>query len=142
VADKAEEGKLVFVGCDWAKLVVSFVFLWEAPQPVIAIESRLRRESQRIFILKPSLFKSFYFVTCCLPYYIAEDAPGETVAALDTAVTQNVLVIFANFTTAPPGASADRLDLATYFDPMLFGTVYDPPEEKRSLSAYRRCVCP
>jgi M6 family metalloprotease-like protein len=53
---------------------------------------------------------------------------GETVGALDTAANQNVLVIFASFTTTPPGASADRLDLATYFDPMLFGTSYDPPE--------------
>jgi immune inhibitor A len=53
---------------------------------------------------------------------------GDIVPALNTAATQNVLVIFAQFTTTPPGAPDARLDLATYFDPMLFGTVYDPPE--------------
>lgn len=53
---------------------------------------------------------------------------GENVTALNTASTQNVLVIFANFTTPPPGGPTTRLDLSTYFDPMLFGTVYDPPE--------------
>jgi M6 family metalloprotease-like protein len=53
---------------------------------------------------------------------------GSTVGALNTAATQNVLVLFADFTTPPPGGPATRLDMATYFDPMLFGTVYDPPE--------------
>src|SRR5215207_1153581 len=53
---------------------------------------------------------------------------GDIVPALNTASNQNVLVIFANFTTTPPGGPATRLDLGTYFDPMLFGTVYDPPE--------------
>jgi immune inhibitor A len=53
---------------------------------------------------------------------------GDIIPALDTAATQNVLVIFAEFTTTPPGAPDARLDLGTYFDPMLFGTVYDPVE--------------
>lgn len=53
---------------------------------------------------------------------------GEVIPPLATAATQNVLVIFADFTTTPPGAPVARLDLATYFDTMLFGTVYDPPE--------------
>jgi M6 family metalloprotease-like protein len=53
---------------------------------------------------------------------------GETITPLDTADEQNVLVLFAQFTTPPPGGPATRLDLATYFDPMLFGTTYDPPE--------------
>ena len=53
---------------------------------------------------------------------------GVTIGQLDTAATQNVLVIFVNFTTPPPGGPEARLDLGKYFDPMLFGTVYDPPE--------------
>ena len=53
---------------------------------------------------------------------------GDLVGQLDTAATQNVLVIFVNFTTPPPGGPETRLDLETYFDPMLFGEVYNPPE--------------
>jgi immune inhibitor A len=53
---------------------------------------------------------------------------GNLVGQLTTAPTQNVLVIFADFTTPPPGGPALPSNLATYFDPMLFGTVYDPPE--------------
>ena len=53
---------------------------------------------------------------------------GDMIEPLTTGATQNVLVIFVNFTTPPPGGPETRLDLATYFDPMLFGTVYDPPE--------------
>jgi immune inhibitor A len=53
---------------------------------------------------------------------------GDTILPLVTAPKQNVLVIFANFTSTPPGAPVVRLDLSTYFNPMLFGTVYDPPE--------------
>jgi immune inhibitor A len=54
--------------------------------------------------------------------------PGGTIPALTTASTQNVLVIFADFTTPPPGGPVSRLDLGTYFDSMLFGASYDPPE--------------
>jgi len=39
-----------------------------------------------------------------------------------------VIVLFVDFTTPPPGGPAARLDLGAYFDPMLFETVYDPPE--------------
>lgn len=53
---------------------------------------------------------------------------GETIGQLDTPAEQNVLVLFVDFTTTPPGAPEQRLDLATYFDPMLFGTTYNPPE--------------
>lgn len=53
---------------------------------------------------------------------------GNQILPLATASEQNVLVLFVNFTTPPPGGPAMRLDMATYFDPMLFGTVYDPPE--------------
>ncbi len=53
---------------------------------------------------------------------------GDTILPLTTASEQNVLVLFAEFTTPPPGGPATRLDLGDYFDPMLFGTVYDPPE--------------
>ena len=53
---------------------------------------------------------------------------GDTVGILPTAATQNVLVLFVNFTTPPPGGPATRLDLGTYFNPMLFGTFYNPPE--------------
>lgn len=52
---------------------------------------------------------------------------GETVGQLNTAPTQKILVLFANFSTLPPGGPAARLPLA-YFDDMLFGTFYDPPE--------------
>lgn len=53
---------------------------------------------------------------------------GDTITQLVTAPKQNVLVLFANFTTPPPGGPTTRLNLGTYFDPMLFGTTYDPPE--------------
>jgi M6 family metalloprotease-like protein len=53
---------------------------------------------------------------------------GETVGPLVTNAQQNVLVLFIDFTTPPPGGPATRLDLSKYFDPMLFGTTYDPPE--------------
>jgi immune inhibitor A len=53
---------------------------------------------------------------------------GGAVGQLSTAPQQKVLVLFVDFTTTPPGAPATRIDLGTYFDPLLFGTVYDPPE--------------
>ena len=53
---------------------------------------------------------------------------GGTITQLVTAAEQNVLVLFADFTTPPPGGPVTRLNLGTYFDPMLFGTTYDPPE--------------
>jgi immune inhibitor A len=53
---------------------------------------------------------------------------GEAVGQLATAGTQKVLVIFVEFTTPPPGGPLQRLNLANYFDEMLFGTVYDPAE--------------
>jgi M6 family metalloprotease-like protein len=54
---------------------------------------------------------------------------GETIGPLVTAATQKVLVIFVQFTTAPPGGPAAPLALS-YFDDMLFGKIYDPPEYK------------
>jgi len=53
---------------------------------------------------------------------------GNTIPALETAEEQEILVIFVKFTTQPPGGPNTRLDLATYFDTMLFGTTYDPIE--------------
>ncbi len=53
---------------------------------------------------------------------------GQAIPALATGADQKVITLFVDFTTTPPGASGTRLDLATYFDDMLFGTVYDPPE--------------
>jgi immune inhibitor A len=53
---------------------------------------------------------------------------GDVVGRLTTAAQQKVLVLFVDFTTTPPGALTTRLDLGAYFDPLLFGTVYDPPE--------------
>src|SRR5512136_2137999 len=53
---------------------------------------------------------------------------GDNIGPLVTANVQKVLVIFVRFTTDPPGGPAARLDLATYFDSMLFGPTYDPPE--------------
>lgn len=52
---------------------------------------------------------------------------GNTIPPLTTAEEQKILVIFIEFTTLPPGGPATRLDLH-YFDDMLFGTVYNPPE--------------
>lgn len=52
---------------------------------------------------------------------------GGVVGQLTTAAEQKVLVIFVEFTTPPPGGPATRLVL-TYFDDLLFGTVYNPPE--------------
>ncbi len=52
---------------------------------------------------------------------------GDVFGPLVTAPEQRVLVIFVDFTTMPPGGPATRLDMS-YFDNMLFGTVYDPPE--------------
>ncbi len=52
---------------------------------------------------------------------------GELIGPLTTDPVQKVLVIFVEFTTLPPGGPATRLDLH-YFDDLLFGTVYDPPE--------------
>ena len=40
---------------------------------------------------------------------------------------QYVIVLFAKFTDNPPGGPNTRLDLS-YFDDMLFGTSYNPPE--------------
>lgn len=53
---------------------------------------------------------------------------GERVGQLVTDAEQNVLVLFVDFTTPPPGGPATRLDLGEYFDPMLFVDTYDPPE--------------
>lgn len=53
---------------------------------------------------------------------------GENYGQLPTGAEQNVLVLFVNFTTPPPGGPATRLSLGQYFDPMLFSTTYDPPE--------------
>ncbi len=53
---------------------------------------------------------------------------GEVVGPLTTASEQRVLVIFVDFTTPPPGGPNTRLNLKTYFDTMLFGTKYDPPD--------------
>jgi M6 family metalloprotease-like protein len=52
---------------------------------------------------------------------------GEVIGPLTTDPVQKVLVVFVEFTTLPPGGPATRLDLH-YFDDLLFGTVYDPPE--------------
>ncbi len=52
---------------------------------------------------------------------------GEAIGQLETAATQKVLVLFADFTTPPPGGPAARRNL-TDFDSMLFGTVYSPAE--------------
>ncbi len=52
---------------------------------------------------------------------------GEPIGPLTLDPMQKVLVIFVEFTTLPPGGPATRLDLY-YFDDLLFGTVYDPPE--------------
>jgi immune inhibitor A len=40
---------------------------------------------------------------------------------------QYVITIFVGFTTPPPGGPSSRLDLG-YFDDMLYGSAYDPPE--------------
>ncbi|MGE5359369.1 MAG: M6 family metalloprotease domain-containing protein [Bacteroidales bacterium] len=53
---------------------------------------------------------------------------GELVPALATDATQPVIVLFVKFADDPPGGPATRLDLGTYFDSMLFGDTYDPPE--------------
>jgi M6 family metalloprotease-like protein len=53
---------------------------------------------------------------------------GELVGTRPIGSDQNVLVLFADFTTTPPGGPQTRLDMATYYDPMLFGTEYNPPE--------------
>jgi len=53
---------------------------------------------------------------------------GEMVGTNPIAGDQNVLALFADFTTLPPGGPAQRLDLTTYFDAMLFGSSYNPPE--------------
>jgi M6 family metalloprotease-like protein len=53
---------------------------------------------------------------------------GDLIPALATAPEQKVLVILVQFTDMPPGGPEERLDPGTYFDDMLFGTVYDPPE--------------
>ena len=52
---------------------------------------------------------------------------GDVVGPLTVDPVQKILVIFVQFTTPPPGGPATRLDLH-YFDDLLFGTVYDPPE--------------
>jgi immune inhibitor A len=52
---------------------------------------------------------------------------GATIPPLITATQQKVLVLFVDFTTPPPGGTTARLPLG-YFDDMLFGTIYDPPE--------------
>jgi immune inhibitor A len=57
---------------------------------------------------------------------------GGLVTPLSTEPSQKVLVIFIDFTTPPPGGPAARLSL-NYFDDMLFGDVYDPPEYANTL---------
>ena len=52
---------------------------------------------------------------------------GDLVPALATPEEQRVLVLFVDFSDEPPGGPTQRLDLS-YFDDMLFGTTYDPPE--------------
>jgi immune inhibitor A len=52
---------------------------------------------------------------------------GDVVGQLDTAADQNVLVIFVQFNDNPPGGPTTRLNL-NYYDDLLFGDVYDPPE--------------
>ncbi len=52
---------------------------------------------------------------------------GEVIPPLATAAQQKVLVLFADFTTLPPGGPSVRLALG-YYDSLLFGTTYDPPE--------------
>jgi immune inhibitor A len=52
---------------------------------------------------------------------------GGLVGPLAVDPVQKVLVIFVEFTTPPPGGPEKRLDLS-YFDDLLFGTEYDPPE--------------
>src|SRR5215208_1874113 len=41
---------------------------------------------------------------------------GDTIGPLSTAADQNVLVLFVDFTTSPPGGPNTRLDLGQYFD--------------------------
>ncbi len=53
--------------------------------------------------------------------------PGEVTGPLVTAPELRVLVIFVQFTNAPPGGPVTRLDLG-YYDDMLFGTEYAPDE--------------
>jgi immune inhibitor A len=52
---------------------------------------------------------------------------GEVIGPLTTDPVQKILVICVEFTSPPPGGPDTRLDLH-YFDDLLFGTVYDPPE--------------
>jgi len=53
---------------------------------------------------------------------------GDLVGPLETPEQQRVLVLFIRPSGQVPGGPASRLDLATYFDTMLFGTTYSPPE--------------
>lgn len=53
---------------------------------------------------------------------------GDVIQPLPADATQNILVLFADFTDAPPGGPATALSLDKYFDPLLLGTTYDPPE--------------
>jgi immune inhibitor A len=55
------------------------------------------------------------------------DPGGEVIPPLSLPPEQNVLVLFVEFTTTPPGAPEARLNMS-YFDDLLFGDVYDPPE--------------
>jgi M6 family metalloprotease-like protein len=61
---------------------------------------------------------------------------GDLIPALATSATQQVLVLFVDFSTPPPGGPAARLDLKTYFDAMLFESVYDPPEYQELKTNY------
>jgi immune inhibitor A len=54
---------------------------------------------------------------------------GGLVPTLQTGSEQDVLVLFVRFSDAAPGSTAAPLDLS-YYDDLLFGTVYDPPEYK------------
>lgn len=55
------------------------------------------------------------------------DPKGGLVPALTAPAEQRVLVLCVDFSDEPPGGPEQRLDLS-YFDDMLFGTTYDPPE--------------
>jgi M6 family metalloprotease-like protein len=52
---------------------------------------------------------------------------GTAIGQLATAAQQKVLVIFIDFQTPPIGGPSTRLSLS-YFDDLLFGTSYNPPE--------------
>jgi len=64
---------------------------------------------------------------------------GDTVPPLTTASQQKLVVLFVRFTDSPPGGPADPISL-TYFDEMLFGTTYNPPEYNNNAPTDRTLV--